>query len=80
MFVADKRGGRVPVTPKTIRIERYGTTARVLVDGDEFPFAVAEDGVIIGPIGTDSMPTVTLTLWAECVEVIDSAFREPKYG
>lgn len=62
--------------PKLITVERHGSHARVLVDGEEFPYAIAEGGLRIEGVGRNDMPAVTVTLVADRVEVTNDARAE----
>lgn len=56
--------------PKAIRVERHGRSGGVTVDGEPFPYAIADTHISVS-IHHDERPTVTLTLVADRVEVVD---------
>jgi hypothetical protein len=56
--------------PDLIRVQRHGRQRRIYVDGVEFPYATA--GVAPTEVGTDDWPSVTLTIPANRVEVVDT--------
>lgn len=60
--------------PKLIRVERYWQTAEITVDGQPFPYAVAREDIILS-VDPDGMPSVTLTIYADRVEVVNDINR-----
>lgn len=56
--------------PGIIRIERSGSAAQLWVDGQEFPWAIARDGLAVD-VDTEDAPSVGLRLIADRVEVVD---------
>lgn len=60
----------MPEMAKLIRLERRGVGGRVLIDGQEFPWHIAADGVGY-TFDPESVPVVQLTLLAERIEVDD---------
>ncbi|RPK76615.1 hypothetical protein EES45_22920 [Streptomyces sp. ADI97-07] len=68
----------MPRIAREIRVERHGRTARLFIDGDEFPFHIAaDDPIVVGPISGDDMPTVRFTVLAERVDLINDYSPEP---
>lgn len=57
--------------PKRIEVIRAGARARVLVDGQELPFALARETVTVS-VHPDEMPQVCLVLIAEQVDVVNT--------
>lgn len=57
--------------PKVIRVERRGPTAHITVDGEPFPFPVAYNPPPTVSVSTSEMPSITITLFADRVEVSD---------
>jgi hypothetical protein len=53
-----------------VRVERHGSRTSLTIDGDEFPWFIAEGGVTVTPM-TGEMPSVMIQLVADRVEVID---------
>lgn len=60
---------------KVIQVQSRGAFAQVLVDGEEIPWHIARDTIRVD-VQPDECPTVTLTLLADRVEVLDSIERE----
>lgn len=56
---------------KLIRVERSGGHAKLVVDGEEFPWYIAETGAAVN-VRRDEAPAVTVTILAERVEVEDA--------
>lgn len=54
-----------------IRIERQGRRARFLIDGEDFPWPIAWDGIDVN-VNPDNIPGVSLTILADRVEVVDA--------
>ncbi|MER7874828.1 hypothetical protein ABTY63_14895 [Streptomyces solisilvae] len=63
--------------PQRIEVIRAGTRARVLVDGQELPFALAREKVTVS-VHPDEMPTVHLVLMARRVDVVNSVAGDEK--
>jgi hypothetical protein len=57
-----------------IKVNRRGTAAHVTIDGEPFPWFIARSGVRVD-VDPDAVPTVTLTILANRVEV-DDAIRD----
>ena len=69
---------KTPRIAREIRVERHGRTARLFIDGDEFPFHIAaDDPIVVGPISGDELPTVRFTVLAERVDVINDFSPQP---
>lgn len=60
----------MPEFAKQVKIERVGKDASITIDGDEFPWYIAENGIVVEPGG--EMPSVTIKLLAEDVKVSHS--------
>jgi len=61
---------------KELRVVRQGTSAaRLYINGELFPFATV-DGFKVGPTGRAVPPTVSLTLIADRVELIDDMYPD----
>jgi hypothetical protein len=56
--------------PKLIEVECKGTDARLLIDGEEFPYFLGDQGVST-QVQSGEMPSVTLTILADEVRVVD---------
>lgn len=56
--------------PARIEVIREGRVARVLIEGKELPFALPRASVTVA-VHPDEMPTVTLTLFADEVTVVN---------
>lgn len=52
-------------------MERAGSRCRIIIDGEELPYA-AEPSVDV-TVDTEAVPSVTLRLFADRVEVVDQA-------
>jgi hypothetical protein len=64
--------------PKQIRVQRRGAYAQVFVDGEELlPHAISRDSVVVA-VSPDEVPTVTLTLVADQVDVINTLHENSK--
>ena len=46
------------------------TARKVYIDGTEFPWLIAEDGIHIDGLGQHELRTATLTILADTIEVI----------
>lgn len=56
-----------------IRVERtLDNRGTLTIDGEPFPWYIAEDGVDVGPVRHDEVPTVTVTILAGRVEVLNT--------
>lgn len=53
-----------------IKVTRHGRTAEVEIDGQPFLWPIARDG-IRATVDVEDAPTVTLTLVAESVEIVN---------
>jgi hypothetical protein len=62
--------------PELIRITREGDRFSMTVDGEEFPYAIAEDDIEFS-MGRLRSGMVRLTLIADRVEVVND-FHEPR--
>ncbi|ONK09435.1 hypothetical protein [Streptomyces sp. MP131-18] len=60
-----------PTLPELICVERRGNDTSITVDGQPFPYIVGRDDVHLS-VDPDEIPSVTLTLYADRVEVINS--------
>jgi hypothetical protein len=56
--------------PKVIRVERAGNSFVLTIDGEEFPYPIAWEP-ISAVVDPDGSPTLTITLMAEQVEVVN---------
>lgn len=61
-----------------IRVERQGSSARLLIDGEDFPWPIAWDGIDVN-VNPDNIPGVSVTILADRVEVVD-ALQAPDEG
>lgn len=57
-----------------ITVVRRGRRAVVQIDGEDFPWPIAANGVEV-PVVSDECPTITLTILAESVSV-DNRFGD----
>lgn len=64
--------------PGLVRLERYGDTARITIDGEDFPWAVSKEAV--ATVDADGVPSLELTLLARRVEVVDELPSHPRGG
>lgn len=48
-----------------------------LVDGSEFPFHIEQDSLDLGRVSDSSMPTVTVTIIANRIEVVNDVGLAP---
>lgn len=62
--------------PKLIRIDRRGRECTVEIDGVEFTYAIAENGIAVD-VSRDELPTVTLQLVAERIELTNDVHERP---
>jgi hypothetical protein len=66
--------------PQRIEVIRTGSVARVLVDGQELPFKLPRETIMV-EVHPDDLPTIRLTLFAKRVDVInkfDDEKEEPR--
>ncbi|MGO4630497.1 hypothetical protein AB4225_06070 [Streptomyces sp. 2RAF24] len=63
---------------REVRVERRGQIARLYFDGTEFPYLLAYEGIKVGDIHPDDMPTVRFTVLAERVDVINQFEPDPE--
>lgn len=61
---------------KRIEVIRQGGNCRVLVDGQELPAALPRTHNVVVAINPDNLPTVTVTLTADRVDVTDTRHDE----
>lgn len=54
--------------PKKVIVDR--SQQKVFVDGEQFPYFIAEDGIQIDHLATDGPVLITVTFLAEDAEVI----------
>ncbi len=57
--------------PKEIRVEQRRKGGRLLIDGEEFPWHISDDGIST-TLRKGEPPTITITLIAETVLIEDS--------
>lgn len=58
---------------QVIRVERTpGNRGTLTIDGEPFPWYIAAGGVEVGPVRYDEAPTVTVTIMAGQVEVLNA--------
>lgn len=55
-----------------VKVESGSQHARLVIDGWEFPFHLAEDSVHIHPGGGKSLAAVQISILADRVEVLDT--------
>ncbi|MEU3600878.1 hypothetical protein ABZ714_19465 [Streptomyces sp. NPDC006798] len=68
------------MTANLIRITREGTRTRIVVDGVEIPAgAIGRDSVRL-PVDPDQVPSVTLTLLATTVDVLNASKGKTPHG
>jgi hypothetical protein len=63
---------------REVRVERRGQIARLFIDGAEFPYTLAYEGIAVGDIHPDEMPTIRFTVIAERVDVINQFEPDPE--
>ena len=61
--------------PKRIEVIREGRIVRVLIDGEELPFALPRESVTV-TVDPAEWPTVSLTLFADQVTVVNKLHSE----
>ncbi len=61
----------MPELAQQIRVERDGDSAKLFIDGEEFPWVIASPEVVVS-VSRDEVPSVTITLWATKIEVVNS--------
>lgn len=57
--------------PNLIKVVRSGAKARVFIDGEELAAPIPRDTDVVAYVNPDDLPTVTLTLMARRVEVVN---------
>lgn len=61
--------------PQLIEVIRAGERTRIVIDGQDLPYLGPRDAPVVVSVAPDDIPTVTLTLMADQVNVIN-ALRE----
>ena len=61
-----------------VRVERRGQIARLFIDGAEFPYALAYEGIEVGDVHPDDCPSVRFTVLADRVDVINQFDPDPE--
>lgn len=62
----------MPEFPKRITVRRRGLNgAKILIDGQEFPWYISSDGVTIPNVSRDGIPSIVIEILADCVDVIN---------
>lgn len=57
--------------PDLIQIVRRGAAARVFIDGEELPAPIPRDTAVVAYVNPDELPTITITLMAHRIDVIN---------
>ena len=61
---------------KLVRLERVGSSFKLEIDGERFPYAIAGDDTITISMERESLATVRFSLMAERLELVDDLLGE----
>ncbi|MGW1278013.1 hypothetical protein ACWD4V_13815 [Streptomyces tsukubensis] len=67
------------MTADLIRVTREGDRTRIVVDGPEIPASAIERGSVHLPVDPGAVPSVTLTLLASTVDVLNTLKGAPRW-